>query len=168
MTYISILCPCYLHHAVPGKPVRVERLLANLGYGKRQECAGMVKVGAVVTTAGAKLKVRIQPVLRPERCRCSSITAFPYCNAARRQYLSPSPSVWSASSFSSTHRPGHASTAYCQAMLSRACSQYRALWASHKALASFHIAQTSLHILRHTMHTCSQSHSYQQHAYTCL
>lgn len=25
-------------HAAPGKPVRVERLLANLGYGKRKEC----------------------------------------------------------------------------------------------------------------------------------
>lgn len=27
----------------PGKPLRVERLLANLGYGKRKECTGMIK-----------------------------------------------------------------------------------------------------------------------------
>lgn len=41
-----------LHHAVPlatapGKALRVERLLANLGYGKRKEC----QVGAGVGCA---------------------------------------------------------------------------------------------------------------------
>lgn len=29
--------------AKPGKPLRVERLLANLGYGKRKECTAMIK-----------------------------------------------------------------------------------------------------------------------------
>lgn len=29
--------------AQPGKPLRVERLLANLGYGKRKECTAMIK-----------------------------------------------------------------------------------------------------------------------------
>jgi hypothetical protein len=32
----------------PEKPLRVERLLANLGYGKRQECAMMLKRRRVV------------------------------------------------------------------------------------------------------------------------
>jgi len=31
---------------VPGKPVRVERLLANLGYGKRKDCAVSACCGA--------------------------------------------------------------------------------------------------------------------------
>lgn len=44
--------------AVPGKPVRIERLLANLGYGKRRECQAMAKAGAVLTREGARLKVR--------------------------------------------------------------------------------------------------------------
>ncbi|KAG2450498.1 hypothetical protein HYH02_004999 [Chlamydomonas schloesseri] len=40
-----------------GKPMRVERLLANLGYGKRRECQQMVKKGHVVRKDGGKLKV---------------------------------------------------------------------------------------------------------------
>ncbi|KAF5832150.1 pseudouridine synthase [Dunaliella salina] len=40
----------------PGKPVRVERLLANLGYGKRKECQMMVKKRRVLAK-GKPLKV---------------------------------------------------------------------------------------------------------------
>ena len=42
-----------------GVPLRVERLLANLGYGKRRECATMVKKGQVVfKETGLRPKVR--------------------------------------------------------------------------------------------------------------
>jgi hypothetical protein len=34
--------------AVPGKALRVERLLANLGFGRRKECQSMIKRGLVV------------------------------------------------------------------------------------------------------------------------
>lgn len=44
--------PC----AEPGRPLRVERLLANLGYGKRKECQGLVKQGRVLRK-GERLKV---------------------------------------------------------------------------------------------------------------
>jgi hypothetical protein len=37
-----------------GRPLRVERLLANLGYGKRQECAALVKRGRVTFAANGK------------------------------------------------------------------------------------------------------------------
>lgn len=37
--------------------MRVERLLANLGYGKRRECQQMVKKGHVMRKDGGKLKV---------------------------------------------------------------------------------------------------------------
>jgi hypothetical protein len=41
------------------KPLRVERLLANLGYGKRQECAALVKRGRVtLVDSGRPAKVR--------------------------------------------------------------------------------------------------------------
>jgi hypothetical protein len=41
------------------RPLRVERLLANLGYGKRQECAALIKRGRVTYAAtGAPAKVR--------------------------------------------------------------------------------------------------------------
>lgn len=40
--------------AAAGKPLRVERLLANLGYGKRQECAALVKRGKVTLAASGK------------------------------------------------------------------------------------------------------------------
>ncbi|KAG2493272.1 hypothetical protein HYH03_008409 [Edaphochlamys debaryana] len=43
--------------AVPGKPIRVERLLANLGYGKRRECAALIKQGRATLRNGGKLKV---------------------------------------------------------------------------------------------------------------
>ncbi|GLC33148.1 hypothetical protein PLESTM_000029900 [Pleodorina starrii] len=42
---------------VAGKALRVERLLANLGYGKRRECQVLVKKGRVTTRDGGKLKV---------------------------------------------------------------------------------------------------------------
>ncbi|GIL75870.1 hypothetical protein Vretimale_5580 [Volvox reticuliferus] len=42
---------------VAGKAMRVERLLANLGYGKRRECQMLVKKGRVTTRDGGKLKV---------------------------------------------------------------------------------------------------------------
>jgi hypothetical protein len=38
----------------PEKPLRVERLLANLGYGKRQECALMLKRRRVVYADSGK------------------------------------------------------------------------------------------------------------------
>ena len=39
--------------------MRVERLLANLGYGKRRECATLIKRGAVTNAeTGAKFKAR--------------------------------------------------------------------------------------------------------------
>ena len=38
--------------------MRVERLLANLGYGKRRECAALVKRGRVTLRNGGKLKAR--------------------------------------------------------------------------------------------------------------
>jgi hypothetical protein len=34
-----------------GKPLRVERLLANLGYGKRKECTAMIKRKQLVYAA---------------------------------------------------------------------------------------------------------------------
>ncbi|KAI8468519.1 MAG: pseudouridine synthase [Monoraphidium minutum] len=44
--------------ADPSKPLRIERLLANLGYGKRQECATLVKRGRVTLAAsGSALRV---------------------------------------------------------------------------------------------------------------
>ncbi|GFR47178.1 hypothetical protein Agub_g8871, partial [Astrephomene gubernaculifera] len=43
--------------SVAGKPYRVERLLANLGYGKRRECQQLVKKGRVTRQDGSKLKV---------------------------------------------------------------------------------------------------------------
>ncbi|PNH11086.1 Ribosomal small subunit pseudouridine synthase A, partial [Tetrabaena socialis] len=42
---------------VAGKAFRVERLLANLGYGKRRECQTLVKKGNVTRRDGGKLKV---------------------------------------------------------------------------------------------------------------
>lgn len=43
----------------PGKPLRVERLLANLGYGKRKECTVMIKRQQLVYAAtGQPAKVR--------------------------------------------------------------------------------------------------------------
>ncbi|EFJ43850.1 pseudouridine synthase mitochondrial precursor [Volvox carteri f. nagariensis] len=42
---------------VAGKALRVERLLANLGYGKRRECQVLVKKGRVTRRDGGKLKV---------------------------------------------------------------------------------------------------------------
>lgn len=42
---------------MPGRPLRVERLLANLGYGKRRECQQLVKKGRVTTREGKTLKV---------------------------------------------------------------------------------------------------------------
>ncbi|MEW5303350.1 MAG: hypothetical protein WDW36_006051 [Sanguina aurantia] len=42
---------------VPGKAMRVERLMANLGYGKRKECSALVQRSRVTTRAGEKLKV---------------------------------------------------------------------------------------------------------------
>lgn len=53
----SDICPAACH-AEPGKPLRVERLLANLGYGKRRECQQMVQRGRAVRKDGSKLKVR--------------------------------------------------------------------------------------------------------------
>jgi 16S rRNA pseudouridine516 synthase len=44
-------------HADPGKPLRVERLLANLGYGKRKEIQQLVMRKRVVRKDGQKLKV---------------------------------------------------------------------------------------------------------------
>lgn len=41
----------------PGKPLRVERLLANLGYGKRKDCQKFVQRGQAVRKDGKKLKV---------------------------------------------------------------------------------------------------------------
>ncbi|GAX75450.1 hypothetical protein CEUSTIGMA_g2894.t1 [Chlamydomonas eustigma] len=41
----------------PGKPLRVERLLANLGYGKRKECQQFVQKGRALKKDGKKLKV---------------------------------------------------------------------------------------------------------------
>jgi 16S rRNA pseudouridine516 synthase len=38
-------------------PTRVERLLANLGYGKRKECQAMVKKGVVRYVDGSKVKI---------------------------------------------------------------------------------------------------------------
>lgn len=44
----------------PGKPLRVERLLANLGYGKRKECTSMIKRRQLVYVAtGLPAKVRV-------------------------------------------------------------------------------------------------------------
>ncbi|KAG1671815.1 hypothetical protein FOA52_000192 [Chlamydomonas sp. UWO 241] len=43
--------------ASPGRPLRVERLLANLGYGKRQECAALVSKGRARHVDGRRLKV---------------------------------------------------------------------------------------------------------------
>jgi hypothetical protein len=40
-----------------GKALRVERLLANLGYGKRRECQVLVKKGRATRRDGANLKV---------------------------------------------------------------------------------------------------------------
>lgn len=42
----------------PPKPVRVERLLANLGYGTRQECAALIRRGAL-TFAASGMAARI-------------------------------------------------------------------------------------------------------------
>jgi hypothetical protein len=43
----------------PGKPLRVERLLANLGYGKRKECTVMIKRKQLVyADTGQPAKVR--------------------------------------------------------------------------------------------------------------
>eukprot|EP00798_Chlamydomonas_sp_ICE-L_P024123 gene24123-9699_t len=41
----------------PQKPVRIERLLANLGYGKRKDCQDLVKKGLASRKDGVKLKV---------------------------------------------------------------------------------------------------------------
>lgn len=50
----------------PAKPLRVERLLANLGYGKRQECAALVKRGRVTLAASGKaLRVSGRPRSSP-------------------------------------------------------------------------------------------------------
>lgn len=48
---------------VAGKPTRVERLLANLGYGKRKECQAMVKKGVVRYVDGSRVKIgdKVQP-----------------------------------------------------------------------------------------------------------
>ncbi|KXZ56284.1 hypothetical protein GPECTOR_1g249 [Gonium pectorale] len=43
--------------AVAGRPLRVERLLANLGYGKRREVSAWVKKGRVTLRDGGRLKV---------------------------------------------------------------------------------------------------------------
>jgi len=43
--------------AVAGKPLRVERLLANLGYGKRKECQILVNKGRATRANGDRLKV---------------------------------------------------------------------------------------------------------------
>lgn len=40
-----------------GKPVRIERLLANLGYGKRKECQQLVARGRAVRQGGTRLRV---------------------------------------------------------------------------------------------------------------
>jgi 16S rRNA U516 pseudouridylate synthase RsuA-like enzyme len=37
--------------------MRVERMLANLGYGKRRECQQLVKKGRVTRADGSRLKV---------------------------------------------------------------------------------------------------------------
>jgi len=41
----------------PGKPMRIERLLANLGYGKRKECQMLVKQGVATRSDGSRLKI---------------------------------------------------------------------------------------------------------------
>ncbi len=38
--------------------MRVERLLANLGYATRKDCQAMIKKGRVLGAGGARLKVR--------------------------------------------------------------------------------------------------------------
>lgn len=56
LSTMSLACLCRVHAV--GKPVRVERLLANLGYGKRKECQAMVRRKRVTRAAGGKpLKV---------------------------------------------------------------------------------------------------------------
>jgi hypothetical protein len=57
----------------PGKPLRVERLLANLGYGKRREMQALVKQGRVLKN-GVRLRVRSR--LAPA-C-CTGVWACPY------------------------------------------------------------------------------------------
>jgi 16S rRNA pseudouridine516 synthase len=42
---------------VPGKPIRVERLLANLGYGLRKEAQDFVRRGRAKRKDGKKLKI---------------------------------------------------------------------------------------------------------------
>jgi len=62
-----------------GKPLRVERLLANLGYGKRQECASLIKRGRVTYAAsGNPAKVSaMRVVVGLRKCHCSSEKVFP-------------------------------------------------------------------------------------------
>jgi hypothetical protein len=43
--------------AVPGKAMRVERLLANLGFGRRKECQTMIKRGLVVRHDGSRVRI---------------------------------------------------------------------------------------------------------------
>jgi hypothetical protein len=49
--------------AAPGRSLRVERLLANLGYGRRKECQTMVKRGVVRRLDGSKVRIgdKVQP-----------------------------------------------------------------------------------------------------------
>jgi hypothetical protein len=54
---IMPVCPYCTYCSVPGKPLRVERLLANLGYGKRKECQQFVQKGRAVKKDGKKIKV---------------------------------------------------------------------------------------------------------------
>jgi hypothetical protein len=55
LTVLWWLCPA------AGVPLRVERLLANLGYGKRRKCAALIKQGRLVyTDTGAPAKVSPQ------------------------------------------------------------------------------------------------------------
>jgi hypothetical protein len=59
--------------ATPGRPLRVERLLANLGYGKRQECAALVSKGRARHVDGRRLKVgeKVSQWLAPDEERSS-------------------------------------------------------------------------------------------------
>jgi hypothetical protein len=73
--------------AKPGKPLRVERLLANLGYGKRKECTVMIKRKQLVfadTGQPAKVSRNLSYLFHRacmqrgmQRCTCSCAGAHP-------------------------------------------------------------------------------------------
>lgn len=61
----------------PGKPLRVERLLANLGYGKRKECTVMIKRKKLVfADTGQPAKVIIRQAVSGYNCS-SGLSALP-------------------------------------------------------------------------------------------